>query len=250
MGLHRWPNPHAELGVRFGAESPTLDLGATLDLTEMLLLGYRVPEGKAELAAAQAESIQALLGVAHTAKRALFVQQANLAAATLEERVFQAIDAALETTRAMHEAGNATDLELARQEAAAAEASLRSLDAKAEVKAGDQQLRSILAVGQAQDSLRIAAELPALPPTEPSWVDAEQKALARNLQIEAAKQHEAAAEEAQSGAWVRGVLPRLGVGVGAEREDDNWSVGPMLELEVPLFYQGQAERAAAAARAA
>lgn len=252
MSLHRWPNPHAELAARFGDadSSPTLDASATLDLTEMVLLGYRVPEGKAELRAAQAETLRELLTLAHAAKRALIVQQANLAAVKLEERVYQTTDATLATTRAMHEAGNTTDLELARQEAAAAESSLRIAAAQEQVKLGQQELLRLLGVWRSETPVQVAAELPPLPAQEPSWLEAEQRALDRNLDMQAAAERKAAADDAASGAWVHGVLPRVGVGVGAEREDDQWSLGPLLEVEVPLFYQGQAERAGAAARAA
>src|SRR5688572_4376335 len=62
MGMYRLPNPHAELGARFGGgeSSPTLDVGATLDLTELVILGYRAPAADAELQASQAEALREL----------------------------------------------------------------------------------------------------------------------------------------------------------------------------------------------
>ncbi len=41
-------------------------------------------------------------------------------------------------------------------------------------------------------------------------------------------------------------MPELKAGVSAER-DEEWAVGPAVELEVPLFYQGQGEVGAAKA---
>jgi outer membrane protein, heavy metal efflux system len=246
MGMYRLPNPHAELAARFGGgeSSPTLDVGATLDLTELVILGYRAPAADAELHAAQAEALRELLVLAHHAKRAFYTQQANLQAARLEAGVFAAVDAQLATARAMHAAGNSTDLEFALQEAAASEASLRLADVNATVRAGTEQLRQALGLWQAEDEFELKPELPELPKQEPPWAHAEQRAVATNLDIEAAAQRKLSAEEQHDGAWLKSVVPRLGAGVGAEREEGEWSVGPVVELEVPLFYQGQAERAA------
>ena len=43
-------------------------------------------------------------------------------------------------------------------------------------------------------------------------------------------------------------MPDLSAGAEAEREDGEWKLGPMVELELPLFYQGQGEVAAAEAQ--
>src|SRR5688572_32331791 len=42
-------------------------------------------------------------------------------------------------------------------------------------------------------------------------------------------------------ARAQGFLPELKAGVSAERAEE-WSVGPAVEIEVPLFYQGQGDR--------
>jgi outer membrane protein, heavy metal efflux system len=252
LGLYRLPNPHSELAARFGGagSSATLDAAATLDLTELILLGYRVPAAKAELRAAQADALRELLTLAHDAKRAFYVQQATLQIARLEREVFAATDAGFETAKAMHAAGNSNELEFAQQQAAIAEAGLRVAETDAAVYDGREHLRQVLGLWQAHEKFEIPLQLPALPKQEPRWIDVQQRAVAGSLDIEAATQRKLAAEEQHDGAWVHAVVPKIAAGVGAERDDDRWSAGPLIEVEVPLFYQGQAESAAHEAAAA
>jgi cobalt-zinc-cadmium efflux system outer membrane protein len=55
-----------------------------------------------------------------------------------------------------------------------------------------------------------------------------------------AKQRFASAAKRSNVSRVAGFLPELRAGVSAER-DEEWAVGPAVELELPLFYQGQGE---------
>jgi outer membrane protein TolC len=52
---------------------------------------------------------------------------------------------------------------------------------------------------------------------------------------------EAAARRVGLARW-HSVLPGLGAGVSAEREEGSWSVGPAVNLAIPLFDWGQGER--------
>jgi len=62
----------------------------------------------------------------------------------------------------------------------------------------------------------------------------------RSLELAESRHRFAAADRRASTARAQGFLPELKAGVSAERDDD-WSVGPAVEIEVPLFYQGQGE---------
>jgi cobalt-zinc-cadmium efflux system outer membrane protein len=61
------------------------------------------------------------------------------------------------------------------------------------------------------------------------------------------EQRFAAAAQSSNAAQISGWLPSLKAGVSAERSD-NWGVGPAVELELPLFYQGQGQVGAAQAQ--
>jgi cobalt-zinc-cadmium efflux system outer membrane protein len=71
---------------------------------------------------------------------------------------------------------------------------------------------------------------------------AELKALRDNsLAVTALKQQFTAANSQLDYQRGAGWLPELKAGVNAEREDGEWAFGPGVELELPLFDQGQGE---------
>lgn len=79
----------------------------------------------------------------------------------------------------------------------------------------------------------------------------ERRAVEQSLDLaETRRRFEAAAKRANLNR-ARGRVPGLRAGVAAEREHDDfgWTLGPALELEIPLFYQGQGETAEALAEA-
>jgi cobalt-zinc-cadmium efflux system outer membrane protein len=184
-----------------------------------------------------------LLALAYTARRAFFRQQAAEQTVELESNALAAADAAREATRALHEAGNTTDLDWAQREAAYLEASVKVRSAKAAASAQREQLLGVLGLAASESKVRIGGPLQSLPEHEPDWSAAERNANEHSLAIASAEQKRRAAELRHDAATVRSVLPHLGAGVGAEREENRWGTGPLVELELPLFYQGQAERA-------
>jgi cobalt-zinc-cadmium efflux system outer membrane protein len=84
------------------------------------------------------------------------------------------------------------------------------------------------------------------PAEELSLSGLERRALAQNLDLAIARQRARGAEKRATLARTEGFLPELKAGVSAERDED-WAIGPMAEVELPLFYQGQGEVAAARA---
>ena len=75
----------------------------------------------------------------------------------------------------------------------------------------------------------------------------ERDALLSSLEMSAAKERYVAAARHAGVARASGWLPELKAGVSAERAED-WGVGPAVELELPLFYQGQGEAGVARAQ--
>jgi outer membrane protein TolC len=74
----------------------------------------------------------------------------------------------------------------------------------------------------------------------------ETKAVERSLDLSIIKHRYSAAAKRADLANAEGWLPELKGGVTAEREG-TWSYGPLAEVQVPLFYQGQGEVARARA---
>jgi outer membrane protein TolC len=70
--------------------------------------------------------------------------------------------------------------------------------------------------------------------------DLEAESVRRSLDLELAKQRFAAAAKRANLSRAAGFIPELRAGVSAERHE-YWGVGPAVEVQVPLFYQGQGE---------
>lgn len=88
-----------------------------------------------------------------------------------------------------------------------------------------------------------------MPAEEVSLQDVEAVAVTRRLDLAAARSEVAAAATAWKLKMGTRYLPGVTVGGNAERDlDGSWLLGPTLELEIPLFDQGQPELAKLAAR--
>lgn len=152
------------------------------------------------------------------------------------QRLSDLADARLEAA-----AGTAIDANLARLDLLDTEVALRD----AELAAGEARrgLLSLLGFGPHESELRLVEPEDARPLLLPSLEELEALALDRRLDVRAAREavSQAAAEvERQRGLFVRS----LDVGVVAEKDGD-WSVGPGVRMELPLFDQNQAQVAKA-----
>lgn len=138
-------------------------------------------------------------------------------------------------------AGTTTDANLARLEYLETEVALRD----AELAAGEARrgLLALLGFGPHESGLRLIEPADDEPLSLPPVRELQTLAMTRRLDVRAAEEavHQASAEvERQRGLFLRSV----DVGVAAEKDGD-WSVGPGVRLELPLFDQNQAQVARA-----
>jgi cobalt-zinc-cadmium efflux system outer membrane protein len=85
-------------------------------------------------------------------------------------------------------------------------------------------------------------------PDEVPQQSLEGRAVARSIELAAIRQRFTAAAKHANLARAQGLLPELKAGVAFERERGEWSYGPIAEIEIPIFYQGQGEVARAEAQ--
>jgi len=83
--------------------------------------------------------------------------------------------------------------------------------------------------------------LPDAVATDASLDALEQQAIERSLDLELLRRRYEAEAKRVHLSQLRGFIPELRAGVSVERGDREWGVGPAASLELPLFYQGQAE---------
>lgn len=246
VGAFHLPNPSAEAAVRFGESTPEIELGVMLDLTDLVLLPWRKRAAEAGLDAARVRVTGQLLDVALGAKRAFFEYQAAERRVLMRSSLVQAAAAAHALAEQLHSAGNIPELSLMVEKARYDEARLELARAEAASTAARERLNQHLGLWGHGTHWR-AAELAEPDAAFENLAGVEQRALKASLDLELAAQRYAALARQSNLATIEGLLPELKAGVSAERAEDQWGVGPALELELPIFYQGQGEVARAEA---
>jgi cobalt-zinc-cadmium efflux system outer membrane protein len=247
--VRRLPNPELDAALRFhGGDTPELELGAMIDVSALLLTLSRAGAVEADVTAAKLEAVGVMVDASFDARRAFIEFQAASEVLELRQRLLAAFEAAASVAEQLRQAGNATELDLLTERAARERARLEAEGARTDVALARERLNAAMGINEDQRRWTAAGKLPELPARELLLDELEQYALRASLDLAAAKHRYAAASKQAGLASVSGFLPELKAGVSAERADD-WSVGPAVALELPIFYQGQGEAGAARARA-
>ncbi len=243
----RLPNPTLEGAMRFdGDQRPELDLGAMIDLSALLLLASRSAAAGDEVDAAKLRAVGAMLDLSFDARRAFYDYQAAAELLALRRTVLQAFDASADLATRLREAGNITELDLANQQSLFEEARVELRAAEIAEVAARERVNALLGLWGRGVGWKAEPRLPEPPKEELLLANLEKLAVERSLELAESKHRFAAADRRAGVARARGFLPELKAGVSAERHEE-WTVGPAVEVEVPLFYQGQGEVAAAQA---
>ncbi len=244
----RVPNPTLEGALRFHGEGdPEIDLGAMLDVSAFLLHIPRGIAAEADVAAAKLEAVGALVDLTFDARRALIEVQAALELLEQRSTILDALEASALAAEQLRRAGNITQLSVASEQAMREEARLALRQARAVLDEAREHLSGLMGVFGSDAGWTARAVLDEVPQRELPLERLEREALLASLEMSAAKERYVAAARHASVAQVSGWLPGLKAGVSAERSED-WGVGPAIELELPLFYQGQGETGVARAQ--
>lgn len=243
----RIPNPIAEAAVRFHDEgSPALDFSLTEDVSELVFLPLRVGVANAELDAAKLEVAGKAMDLVLRVRSAFYSYLADLQIVELRGTVLKALEASAATAKALHDAGNITDLDLANEQLLYDEARVNLATAQTNISASRQQLSSLLGLWGRSDAWKVDSRL--AEPGDVALTDLESKAVQNSIDLQVIRHRYTAAAKRSNLERASGLLPELKAGIGVEREGDEWSYGPLAEVEVPLFYQGQGEVARARAQ--
>jgi outer membrane protein, heavy metal efflux system len=237
----RLPNPVAEGSVRFRKnEGATLDFAVTEDLTQLIFLALRNGVAQAQLEAAKAAVAGRTLDLVQQARAAFYGYLADRQVLEFRETVLKALEASATAAKSLHEAGNVTDLELDTEQVLFDEARANFAGAQTALAASRERLSALLGLWGKGGDFQIDGRLDD-PPADFPLADLESKAIERSLDLSIIKHRFEAAAKRANLATAEGWLPELKAGATAEREEKEWSYGPLAEVQVPLFYQGQGE---------
>lgn len=246
------PNPVLSANVRLGL-GPS-GTGAELGLVQELISALQIPLRKkvaaANLERAKVEVAHAVLQLALETKTAFFRLQGALQTLELRRTVAAATTATRDVAEAQHAAGNVADLAVATERALAEEAKVELSVAEADALADREDLNALLGLWGAQTGWTMAPRLPHVPSDEVPLVGLESLAVSQRLDLLAVRAT-GTSERAQVGLnRLYGFMPTASMGVDSEREvaEGVWSVGPSLQVPIPLFDQSQALIASSTAK--
>jgi cobalt-zinc-cadmium efflux system outer membrane protein len=242
------PNPILSAEARFGIGES--GVGAEVDLMQELVSALQIPLQKriaeAELEATKLAVGAALFELASEVKEAFFEAQAAAQSLEVRRGVAEAAGLGADVARRQHEAGNITDVAFAEQQALHEEAKLELAEAEVHTLESRERVTSVMGLWGEDTRWELEPFLTAVPSAELRFNGLESLAVERRLDLAEARQRTASAARSVALTRFYGLIPEAETGLHSEREvEGGWSVGPSLDIPIPLFDQGQARIAVA-----
>jgi len=230
----RFPNPPSGTNIEYSIAQNFLDL---------LVLPLRKRIAAAQLAQTETRVADAVLKLAADVKTAFYTLQARQQLLDRLRVISDTIETAAEFTKRLHDAGNTSDLELANQQGSYEQSRLEVAQAELQVRRDRERLNRLLGLWGPNTNWTTADHLPELPKQEVSLQRLESRAIAQRLDLQARRmQLDLLGQSLALRTKTRFFPSGIQVGVDTERDPDGQRVtGPTLDLELPIFNQGQGE---------
>jgi cobalt-zinc-cadmium efflux system outer membrane protein len=228
---------------------PVIGLELAQDFADIFVVGMRKSIAASEFEASKARVSEAVLDKAGETRAVFLEYQAAEQILEMRQSVTDAATASVEASQKLFDAGNITRLALTNERAGLSQAKLDLAAAQADALERRERVTRLMGLwGADAAAWHVAGRLPDLPNDEIDLQGIERRAIAQSLDLaEARSQIEVAARRAGLAKWSM-ILSDIEIGVAAGREDDGvWHVGPSVSLQIPVFDQGQARNASAAA---
>lgn len=238
-GLFRNPILDAAVLFPLSGVRPDLQLTVVISFLDALYVPLRKRVATAQFEDAKLRVTGAVLDFAVQVRGAFYGHQANEQMLELRQSIVQALTASFEVSRRLHEAGNITDLDLARDRVLMETSKLALRSAEVAAHQSREHLNSLMGVWGEDTKWEIDGRLPEIPSEPLQTSGIEQAALTRSIDLSSARQRIVVAGQQLGYDRATALLPTTDLGVGAEREE-GWKVGPVFSVPIPLFDQGQA----------
>lgn len=238
-GLFRNPILDAAVLFPLSGVRPDLQLTMVISFLDALYVPLRKRVAAAQFETAKFHVTGVVLDFALQVRAAFYAHQANEQLLELRRSIVQALTASYEVSRQLHEAGNITDLTLARDRVSMEASKLALRSAEVAARQSREQLNSFMGTWGEDTQWEIDGRLPEIPSEPPPMGGIEQAALTRSVDLSHARQRILAAGQQLGYDRATALIPALELGAEGEREE-GWKVGPVLSVPIPLFDQGQA----------
>jgi outer membrane protein, heavy metal efflux system len=234
IGRTAWESEHID---------PNLFATVEQDFLDILTMPLRKRVAATELEATKLEIADEVLELASHVREAFYMAQAAEQIVAMRRLVDDASKTAAELAKRQHEAGNMSDLALSTELALAAQTSLDRQRAEGEAIVAREKLNKLMGLWGPRTAWKMPSRLPELPKEEALLDGLESVAIARRLDVGAARRNVQAIGYAvglaKTTRWVGTV--NVAVEAGRLRHNRRFSFGPSVAIEIPLFDQRQAQ---------
>ena len=247
-GLFKNPILDAAVAFPLTGGAPDFALSVAVSVLDALYVPLRKRVAAARFEEAKLRVTGEVLDFAAQVRTAFYVHQANEQMVELRQTIAQALGASLEVSRRLHEAGNISDLDLARDRAQTEASKVRLRAAEVDVRQSREHLNGLMGLWGGETTWEIDGRMPDIPAEPVVAQDVERIALARSIDLSHAKQRIITAGHQLGFDRATALVPDLDVGALTEKEvAEHWHVGMTVTVPLPLFDQGQARVARAVA---
>ncbi len=239
-------NPNFAASFRFPSRSPSgtdIEYSIAQNFLDLLVMPMRKRVAAAQVAAAETRAADAVLKLAAEVKVAFYTAQARQQLLDRLRVISETNETAAEFTKRLHDAGNTSDLELTNQQGSYEQSRLEVAQTELQVRRDRERLNRLLGVWGADTNWKMSDHLPELPGRENSLRNLESRAIAQRLDLQAARMRlDVIGQSLALRTKTRYLPAEIKLGVDTERETDGQRItGPTLDLELPIFNQGQGE---------
>ncbi len=239
-------NPTFAASWRFPDRSPSgtnTEYSIAQDFLQLLVLPLRKRIAATQLAQTETRIADEVLKLVTEVKTAFYALQAREQLLGRLRVITETSEAAAEFTKRLHDAGNASDLDLANQQGSYQQSRFDIAQTTLQARADRERLNRLLGLWGENTAWKITDHLPEIPAHEVSLQHLESRAIAQRLDLAAARTQVDLIGQALALRTKTRYLPAsVQIGVDTEREPDHQNVtGPTLNLELPIFNQGQGE---------
>ncbi len=241
-------NPTVEGEVRYGGAGRPGEIGVMQDLGSILLLPIRRQAAGARLERAGFLAAHAALELVRETRESYFDAQAMQQIRRFWKQVEGTARAAADLAQRQHAAGNISDLDLDNHQAAYESAKIELSKLEIESRSARERLNLSLGIWGDRTAWVLMGDLPGVPADPDPIIGLESLAISQRFDLAAADAEvRALAKEVSLARFSQ--FPELRAGVHSEREPEGTrTIGPAIDLSLPLFDRGQHLVASARAR--
>jgi cobalt-zinc-cadmium efflux system outer membrane protein len=239
-------NPSLSASFRFPDRSPSgtnIEYSIAQNFLELLILPLRKRIANAQLAQTEIRVADEVLKLAAETKVAFYTLQGRQQLLDRLKVIANTNETAAEFTKRLHDAGNSSELDLANQQGSSEQSQVDVAQTELQVRRDRERLNRLMGVWGSNTNWTTGDHLPELPAQEISLQHLESRAIAQRLDLQAGRMElDLIGQSLALRTRTRFVPAEIRLGVSTERETDGSRVtGPTLDLELPVFNQGQGE---------